>query len=273
MKQLKFDQATASKILGGQITGTLRVADDKDIKTGDRLRIVEKIVHDTPSTWQVIGEASVVDVKTKLIKDLDKKDYEGRDVYSSPSDMLATLRQYYGADLSDQYPVKIIDFEFSAYEEPHSYFEAIGVSVAEQNKKEDVPKKVTLYGDGGSRGNPGPSAYGFVVYDENKKVLTRGSKYLGITTNNQAEYHSLLAGLGWCKAHHVREVHVFMDSLLVVNQMKGIFKVRNRDLWPLFESIKKLTNDFDIVHFTHVPRELNKAADAEVNKALDALSS
>ena len=68
----------------------------------------------------------------------------------------------------------------------------------------------------------------------------------------------------------VREVHVYMDSLLVVNQMLGIFKVKNRDLWPIHESIKQVAKSFKHVSYTHIPRELNKIADAEVNEALDA---
>jgi ribonuclease HI len=67
----------------------------------------------------------------------------------------------------------------------------------------------------------------------------------------------------------VREIDVYMDSMLVVNQMKGIFKVKNRDLWPIHDAIKELVGKFDEVHFAHVPRELNKLADAAVNRALD----
>jgi len=91
-------------------------------------------------------------------------------------------------------------------------------------------------------------------------------------TNNQAEYHALVAGLEWCKQRDVREVIVRLDSLLVVNQMKGIFKVKNRELWTLYETAKKYQATFRKISFTHVPRELNKQADAEVNKALDAIS-
>lgn len=130
---------------------------------------------------------------------------------------------------------------------------------------------VKLYADGGSRGNPGPSASGFVVMDNKTgQVLFEAGVYLGITTNNQAEYQALRFGLEQAKKMGAREVYAHMDSLLVVNQMKGIFKVKNRDLWPIHEAIKELCQHFDKVTFTHVPRELNKLADAEVNKCLDA---
>ncbi len=140
----------------------------------------------------------------------------------------------------------------------------------EQTKKSDSPKEIKLFGDGGSRGNPGPSASGFVIMDMNNHILFEAGVYLGITTNNQAEYQALKFGLEQAKKMGAREVHAHMDSLLVINQMKGIFKVKNRDLWPIYEAIKTLVQDFEKVNFTHVPRELNKLADAEVNKCLDA---
>lgn len=131
-------------------------------------------------------------------------------------------------------------------------------------------KYVKLFGDGGSRGNPGPSASGYVLFDADDNLILQKGVYLGITTNNQAEYQSLRMGLE--EAHRIgaQEVAVHMDSLLVINQMKGIFKVKNRDLWPIYEAIKEQVTLFKKVTFTHVPRELNKLADAQVNIALDA---
>jgi ribonuclease HI len=101
-------------------------------------------------------------------------------------------------------------------------------------------------------------------------VVVKKGIYLGITTNNQAEYQALKFGLEEAQRAGVREVHVYMDSLLVVNQMLGIFKVKNRDLWPIHSAIKELAATFRQVSFTHVPRELNKMADAAVNESLDA---
>ena len=131
------------------------------------------------------------------------------------------------------------------------------------------PDEVKIFADGGSRGNPGPSASGFVVLDMEDNVLVDKGIYLGVTTNNQAEYTSLKLALEECKKMGVKEVQVYMDSLLVVNQMKGIFKVKNRDLWPLHDAIKQIAKGFDKISFSHVPRELNKLADAAVNRALD----
>ena len=133
-----------------------------------------------------------------------------------------------------------------------------------------VPKEIKLYADGGSRGNPGPSASGYVLMGMDDSIIKKSGVYLGITTNNQAEYQALRFGLEEALKLGVREVHVFLDSLLVINQMKGIFKVKNRDLWPIHEAIKEQVKQFKKVNFTHVPRELNKLADAEVNETLDS---
>jgi len=150
---------------------------------------------------------------------------------------------------------------------------AIDHLIGQTEKKEQVRptagSKVIVYADGGSRGNPGPSASGFIIMDENENVLVDKGVYLGITTNNQAEYQALKFALEEAQRMQVREVMVHMDSLLVVNQMKGVFKVKNRDLWPIHDAIKQLTKSFHRITFTHVPRELNKLADAAVNRVLD----
>lgn len=129
--------------------------------------------------------------------------------------------------------------------------------------------KVKLFADGGSRGNPGPSASGYAILDMNDKLLMEQGVYLGITTNNQAEYTALKLGLEAAHKLGAKEVEVYMDSMLVVNQMKGIFKIKNRDLWAVHDAIKQLLPQFDKVTFDHVPREFNKLADAAVNKAMD----
>lgn len=133
-----------------------------------------------------------------------------------------------------------------------------------------LPKEIKMFADGGSRGNPGPSASGYVLMDMEDNVLIEKGTYLGITTNNQAEYQAVKFGLEEALKGGAREVSIYLDSLLVVNQMKGIFKIKNRDLWPIHSSINDILKQFKKVSFTHVPRELNKLADGEVNKILDA---
>jgi ribonuclease HI len=129
--------------------------------------------------------------------------------------------------------------------------------------------EVKLYADGGSRGNPGPSSSGYVLLDMQDSIIVERGIYLGVTTNNQAEYQALKLALEEAQKIGAKQVYVYMDSLLVINQMLGKFKVRNRDLWPIHQAIEELLPSFKNVSFTHVPRELNKLADAMVNKALD----
>jgi len=144
--------------------------------------------------------------------------------------------------------------------------EVIANDVANTSDK----SQVIVYSDGGSRGNPGPSASGFVVMDDKENVLHEGGMYLGITTNNQAEYHGVRLGLEKALEMGAKRVDFRMDSLLIVNQMSGVYKIRNRDLWPIHERIKELVKEFDKVTFTHVRREFNQLADGMVNKILDA---
>ncbi len=128
---------------------------------------------------------------------------------------------------------------------------------------------IKIYTDGGSRGNPGPAASGFVLIAENGDIVLKKGVYLGITTNNQAEYQALKLALEAAKTLKATNLDIYMDSLLIVNQIKGTYKVKNAELLPLYNSIKKLIEGFNSVSFTHVPRALNKLADAMVNEALD----
>jgi len=127
-----------------------------------------------------------------------------------------------------------------------------------------------IYTDGGSRGNPGPSASGYIIMNAEQQVLAQGGEYLGITTNNQAEYQAVRLGLEKALELGLKKVDFRLDSMLVVNQMNGIYTIKNRELWPINERIRDLVSNFEVVTFQHVPREHNQLADAEVNRALDA---
>lgn len=145
--------------------------------------------------------------------------------------------------------------------------ELVSLSAAPE---ETAGANVIVYSDGGSRGNPGPSASGFVVMNDREDVIHQGGMYLGVTTNNQAEYHGIRLGLEKALELGAKEVDFRMDSLLAVNQLNGIYKIKNRELWPIYERIKELSKKFDKVTFTHVRREFNQLADGMVNKILDA---
>jgi ribonuclease HI/ADP-ribose pyrophosphatase YjhB (NUDIX family) len=129
---------------------------------------------------------------------------------------------------------------------------------------------LTIFSDGGSRGNPGPSAAGFVILNKQNEVIAEGGEYLGITTNNQAEYHGVRIGLEKALELGATQLHFRIDSMLVVNQLNGIYKIKNRELWPIHERIRELMKRCERVTFSHVQREFNQLADGMVNKTLDA---
>ena len=135
--------------------------------------------------------------------------------------------------------------------------------------------KLLLQCDGGSRGNPGPAAYGYVVYDilngnDAGIVLEKSGNYIGVTTNNQAEYQGLIAGLTWVATNHpTAELSIKMDSLLIVNQVKGLYKVKSPDLIPRIQEVRGLLSKIQSWGIAHTYREGNSLADSLVNDALD----
>lgn len=135
--------------------------------------------------------------------------------------------------------------------------------------------KLLLHTDGGSRGNPGPAAYGYVIEDITDlgavKILDKCGKYIGITTNNIAEYEALENGVRWVVENHKEaDLAIKMDSLLIVNQIKGLFKVKNPGLLPKYLSVKHLLTQVKSFEISHTYREGNALADSLVNDALDA---
>ena len=132
--------------------------------------------------------------------------------------------------------------------------------------------KIIIYCDGGSRGNPGPAALGIYIPQFKKEY----SKFLGKTTNNEAEYQSIIFALkkikhliGSKKAEKA-EIEIKTDSELIVKQLNGEYKIKEKSLIPFFIEIWNLKQDFDKVSFIYIPREENKEADKMVNKELDS---
>lgn len=132
-----------------------------------------------------------------------------------------------------------------------------------------MSKKLTTYTDGGARGNPGPAGIGIVIKNEDGETIEAYGRYIGETTNNQAEYKALIFALEKAAELGATEVACFLDSELVVKQLNHEYKVRDHDLAPLFLRIWNQLNKFKKAEFTHIPREKNKEADHEVNKAID----
>lgn len=143
-----------------------------------------------------------------------------------------------------------------------------------------MENKINIYCDGGSRGNPGKSASAFVVEDGNKLIYSE-SKYLGIATNNFAEYSAVLSALYWIKANKQEpkgEIIIILDSELVVKQINGVYKVKDKKLKEIYLRIKNILEKFpplpgkQKIIFKSVSREKNKAADFLVNRKLDSLA-
>jgi probable phosphoglycerate mutase len=128
---------------------------------------------------------------------------------------------------------------------------------------------LTAHCDGGSRGNPGPAGYGAVITDGHGQVVARLSEFLGIQTNNYAEYSGLLAVLKWALEHGRRKLRVVSDSELMVKQMKGQYKVASPGLRPLWEEAKGLARKLDGFEMSHTLRGGNKEADKLANEAMD----
>ncbi len=135
------------------------------------------------------------------------------------------------------------------------------------------PKILTLYVyiDGGSRGNPGPSAIGIVFYDENKNKIAEHKECIGECTNNQAEYKALIRGLELATAYCRKKIMCFMDSELVVRQLSGVYRIKNEKLRELFYILKDREKPFEEVVYNPTKRtnQFIQYADKLVNDALD----
>ncbi|HET6602531.1 MAG TPA: ribonuclease HI family protein [Gaiella sp.] len=131
--------------------------------------------------------------------------------------------------------------------------------------------KARLWTDGGARGNPGPAAFAYVLEAEDGTVLEARGEAIGVATNNVAEYSALVAGLGRAVEAGVHELEVRSDSELMVKQMRGEYRVKNRDLQSLFLDASRAAREIGRVTYTHVRREHNELADRLVNEALDAV--
>ncbi len=130
-------------------------------------------------------------------------------------------------------------------------------------------EKLIIFSDGGARGNPGPAGAGAIIYNENKDVVAEVSNFLGVTTNNQAEYQALILALRKAVSLGASEIACYLDSELVVCQLNREYKVKNKDLAPLFLQVYNLSLSFKKITFHHIPREQNKEADRLANEAMD----
>ena len=129
----------------------------------------------------------------------------------------------------------------------------------------------TVYVDGASRGNPGPAGVGYAIVSEDGAVMKRGGEFIGFATSRVAEYYALLEGMKEAIDMGLKSVRFVTDSLMVANQMNGVFQIKNQDILPIYQDVQDLLSNFEVVAFTHVPRSQNAMADKEANLAIDRI--
>ena len=257
MKTLKFNHDFAQQILEGKKTTTWRLFDDKDLSIDDQINIIDKTKIDDPKTWQIIGRATITEIAEKKLGAVTKEDMAEHQAYPAQDQMLKAYQEYYGQRVSLDTVVKIIHFNFKP------------AKAGEIPSSGMLLEEAKLYTDGGSRGNPGKSACAFVICKVDGTVVEKSGQYIGVATNNQAEYTGFLRGLERARDLGINKVILMSDSELVVNQMNGKYKVKNQELAPLHQQVREIADSFGSVQFVYVPRELNKTADLEVNRILD----
>ena len=153
-----------------------------------------------------------------------------------------------------------------------SVVEIIGGKVASEHiSPRDTASAVTIYVDGASRGNPGPSGIGYRIVDVDGHTMEQGGEVIGFATSRVAEYYAMRKGIDRALALDIKTVRFMSDSLMVVNQLNGVFTVKNQDILPIYKDIQSKLDSFDAVSFTHIPRTNNTFADHEANVAIDKI--
>jgi len=130
-------------------------------------------------------------------------------------------------------------------------------------------KKLIVYLDGASRGNPGPAGIGIVVSDEKGKIISQINGYIGEATNNVAEYQALIQALKKIKKYKVKQIKFCLDSELLVNQINGLYRTKDKELFALLQEVRKLSRNFSQAEFCYIPRKENKLADKLANQAIN----
>lgn len=133
----------------------------------------------------------------------------------------------------------------------------------------DTANSAMVYVDGASRGNPGPSGIGYQIVGTDGSILEQGGDFIGFATSRVAEYYAMKNGIERAIKLGLKTARFFSDSLMVVNQLNGIFSIKNSDILPIYNSIQTLLESFDSVSFTHIHRSDNIVADTEANGAID----
>lgn len=135
----------------------------------------------------------------------------------------------------------------------------------------DTANGVTINVDGASRGNPGPAGIGYIIHDNTGKIIEQDGEFIGFATSRMAEYYAMRKGVERALELGYKTVKFISDSLMVVNQINGVFSIKNQDILPIYKDILAKIEQFDAVSFKHVPRSENAIADHEANVAIDKL--
>ena len=146
-----------------------------------------------------------------------------------------------------------------------------GKFVSDHISPRDTASAITVNVDGASRGNPGPSAIGYCIRDHDGKIIERQGEFIGFATSRLAEYLAMRKGIERAIELGYKTAHFISDSLMVVNQLNGIFHIKNQDIIPIYQDIQSRLSSFDAVSFSHVPRSENAIADKEANLAIDRI--
>lgn len=153
-----------------------------------------------------------------------------------------------------------------------SVIEIIGGKVAPGHiSPRDTASSVVIYVDGASRGNPGPSGIGYRIVGTDGSVIEQGGEFIGFATSRVAEYYAMRKGIDRAIALNIKTAKFMSDSLMVVNQLNGIFSIKNQDILPIYQDIQNKITSFDAISFTHIPRSDNASADHEANAAIDKI--
>ena len=135
----------------------------------------------------------------------------------------------------------------------------------------DTANSIIVNVDGASRGNPGPAGIGYCICNQNGQVIEKGGEFIGFATSRMAEYYAMRKGIERAIELGYKSVRFVSDSLMVVNQLNGVFHIKNKDIMPIYQDIQTKLDQFEAVSFVHVSRSENQLADHEANAAIDNL--
>ncbi len=144
-----------------------------------------------------------------------------------------------------------------------------GKVISSRTSLRDTANSITINVDGASRGNPGPAGIGYCIYDHSGRIIEKNGEFIGFATSRLAEYYAMKKGIERAIELGYKSVRFISDSLMVINQLNGIFQIKNKDILPIFQDIQEKLSQFEAVSFTHISRSENQIADHEANFAID----